>query len=157
MLIAGFDINSDRINVVVIDVSGDIIALKSFWYSETVSPGFPRNKARLLRLNAVSNALKWCRGIRVDSVVFENLTKIKIRGFTENPYANRKIAKFAKKELIKHGVIKALKLRFAVILVDPKGTTNSLTHKQIMKEKELDNHAASAYIIAYRGLKRLKE
>ncbi|MEM0027652.1 MAG: hypothetical protein QXT53_07865 [Ignisphaera sp.] len=156
-LVAGFDLNSDRINVVVIDANANIVAMKSLCYSEITSPGFPRNKARWLRLNALSNALKWCRGIGVDYVVFEDLAKIKHRSFVESSYANRKIARFAKRELIRHGIIKTLRLGFTVVLVNPIGTSSSTTHRQIMKEKGLDKHMASAYMIAYRGLRKLKE
>ena len=94
--------------------------------------------------------------IGADYVVFEDLTKIKNKRLTSSPYANRKIAKFPKKQMLRHGVIKALKLGFTVILVNPRGTSNSITHKQVIMEKGLDKHMASAYIIAYRGLKRLK-
>jgi len=156
-LTAGFDLNSDRLNVVVINGNGDIVALKTCWYSEVVSHGFPRNKARWRRLSVLSNMLKWCRRVGVDYVVFEDLTKIKARKFTHNPNINRKIAKFSKKQLLRHGVIKALKLGFTVILVNPKGTSSSVTHRQIMREKGLDRHMASAYMIAYRGLRKLKE
>lgn len=156
-LIAGFDINSDRLNVVVINEAGDIIALKTFWYSEVVSHGFSKEKARWVRLNALSGALKLCRRVGANYVVLEDLTRIKDRKFTSNPTANRKIAEFPKKQLLKHGVLKALKLGFTVILVNPKGTSNSITHRQIMREKGLDRHMASAYIIVYRGLKKLKE
>jgi len=156
-LIAGFDVNSDRINTVLINAKGDIIALKTFRYTDVVSHGFPREKARWLRLNAITDALKWCRRIGVDYIAFEDLTKIKTRRFINNPSANRKITKFPKKQMIRHGIIKALKLGFTVVLVNPRGTSSSVTHKQIMKEKGLDRHIASAYIIAYRGLKKLKE
>ena len=155
-LIAGFDLNSDRLNVVVIDGSVSIVVMKTFWYSEVVSHGFPREKARWIRLNALSKALKWCRRIGVDYVVFEDLTRIKSRRFTSNPYTNRKITRFPKKQLLRHGIIKALKLGFTVILVNPGGTSNSLTHSQVMREKGLDRHMASAYMIVYRGLRRLK-
>jgi len=74
-----------------------------------------------IRLNALANALEWCRRIGVDYVVFEDLTRIKTKRFTSNPNANRKITKFPKKQLFRHGVIKTLKLDFTVILVNPKG------------------------------------
>ena len=155
-LIAGFDINSDRVNAVVIDNDGNIVAMKTFWYSETISHGFSRDKAKWLRLNALSVALEWCRRVGVDYVVFEDLARIGYRRFTSNPYANRKITKFPKKQILIHGVIKALKLVLTIILVNSKGTSNSITHKQVMREKGLDRHMASAYIIAYRGLKMIK-
>lgn len=71
-LIAGFDVNSDRINIVIIDTKGGVVTLKTFWYSETVSHGFPRDKAKWIRLNALSDALKWCKRIGVDYIVFED-------------------------------------------------------------------------------------
>jgi len=156
-LVAGFDVNSDRVNVAVLDFNASIVALRTFWYSEVTSHGLPAERARWIRLNALSNALKWCRSIGVDFVVFEDLTKVKKRRFTGNSNANRKISKFAKKQIIRHGVLKALKTGFTVTLINPKKTTNSLTHKQIMKEKGLDRHMASAYITAYRGIKKIKE
>ncbi len=155
-LVAGFDTNSDRLNVVVINDAGDIVALKTFWYSDVVSHGFPREEARQIRLNTLRDALEWCKRIGVDYIVFEDLTRIKNRGFTNNPYVNRKISKFARKQILTCGIIRALKLGFIVILVNPRGTSNSITHKQVAKEKGLDKHMASAYIIAYRGLKVIK-
>ena len=104
-------------------------------------------------LSALLNALMWCRRIGVDYVVFEDLTRIRYKRFTSNPYANRKITKFPKKQILAHGVVKALKQGFTVILINPRGTSNSLAHKQVMREKRLDKHMASAYIIAYRGFK----
>jgi len=89
--------------------------------------------------------------------VFEDLTKIKTRRFTSNSSVNRKIAKFPKRQMLRHGVIKTLKLGFTVVLVNPRGTSNSLTHRQVMRENGLDRHIASAYMIAYRGLKKLKK
>ncbi len=155
-LVAGFDLNSDRLNVVVINGNANIVAMKTFWYSDVISHGFPKEKAKWLRLNTLSEALKWCKRIGVDYIVFEDLTRIKYRSFTSNPYANRKISKFAKKQVLIHGVIDALKLGFTIILVNPRGTSSSLTHKQIMKGRGLDRHMASAYMIAYRGLKAIK-
>ncbi|MFP3227753.1 MAG: hypothetical protein RXQ71_03045 [Caldisphaera sp.] len=49
-----------------------------------------------------------------------------------------------------HGVIKSLRLGFNVVLVNPKGTTNSEEHEKVMREKGFDRHTASAYLIALR-------
>ena len=59
--------------------------------------------------------------------------------------------------MIIHGTIKALKLGFKVVFVNPEGTLNSNLHKKIMKKFGLDKHMASAHIIALRGLKLLKK
>lgn len=155
-LIAGFDLNSDRLNTVVISKDGEIITFKTWWYSEVVSHGFPKEKAKALRLNALSNALKFLSRIGVDYVVFEDLFLTKRRRFTGSRSGNRKIARFAKKQMLVHGVIKALRLGFNVVLVNPKGTTKSEEHDRIMREKGFDRHTASAYLIALRGLELIK-
>jgi len=156
-LIAGFDLNSDRLNVVVINKEKKIITKRTFWYSEVVSHGFPKDKAMVLRLNALSQALNFLSRIGVDYVVFEDLFLVKRRKFTRSKSGNRKITRFAKKQLLIHGVIKALRLGFNVVLVNPKGTTNSEDHEKVMREKGFDRHTASAYLIALKGLGMLND
>jgi len=156
-LIAGFDLNSDRLNVVVINKDGKVVAKKTWWYSEVVSHGFPKEKARALRLNALSESLNSLSRIGVDYVVFEDLFLVKKRKFTRSRSGNRKITRFAKKQLLIHGVIKALRLGFNVILVNPKGTTNSEEHEKVMREKGFDRHIASAYLIVLKCLGMLND
>ena len=71
-LFAGFDLNSDRLNVVVINKEKKIITKRTFWYSEVVSHGFPKDKAMVLRLNSLSQALNFLSRVGVDYVVFED-------------------------------------------------------------------------------------
>ena len=110
-----------------------------------------------LRLNALSQALNFLSRIGVDYVVFEDLFLVKKRRFTRSRSGNRKVSRFAKRQMLIHGVIKALKLGFNVILVNPKGTTNSEDHDRIMREKGFDRHTASAYLIALKGLGMLND
>ena len=91
--------------------------------------------------------------VGVDYVVFEDLFQVRGRKFTRSKSGNRKITRFAKKQLLIHGVIKALRLGFNVILVNPKGTTNSEEHEKVMREKGFDRHTASAYLIALKVIK----
>jgi predicted transposase len=155
-LVAGFDLNSDRLNVVVVSKDGEIIANKTWWYSDVVRPGFPKGKAMALRLNALSQALNFLSRVGVDYVVFEDLFLVKRRRFTRSKSGNRKVSRFAKRQLLIHGVIKALRLGFNVVLVNPKGTTNSEDHDKVMREKGFDRHTASAYLIALKGLEVIK-
>ncbi|AEE94642.1 OrfB transposable element-related protein, IS605 [Acidianus hospitalis W1] len=155
-LFAGFDLNSDRLNVVVINKDGEIIAKKTWWYSDVTRPGFPKGKARALRLNALSESLNFLSRIGVDYVAFEDLFLVKNRRFTRSKSGNRKVLRFAKRQMLTHGVIKALRLGFNVVLVNPKGTTNSEYHDKIMREKGFDRHTASAYLIALKGLEVIK-
>ena len=155
-LVAGLDLNSDRLNVVVINKEGKVVTFKTWWYSEVVSHGFPKEKARALRLNALTQALNFLSRVGVDYVIFEDLFLVKRKNFTASKSGNRKITRFAKRQLLIHGVIKALRLGFNVVLVNPRGTTNSEEHEKVMREKGFDRHAASAYLIALRGLEAIK-
>jgi len=47
-------------------------------------------------------------------------------------------------------------LGFNVVLVNPKGTTNSEEHENVMRGKGFDRHTAPAYLIALKGLKVIK-
>lgn len=156
--IAGIDVNSDRVNLAVVDLKGSIALVRGFEFPEVTRPGYPEKLARQKRLKAIAEALRIAREAGASVAAFENLLAIKERKFTSNSNANRKIARFAKKQYITHGVLKAFKTGFeAVILVDPAGTTSSEEHDKAMKEHGLDKHTASAYIIALRGLKELKK
>ncbi|AWR94030.1 hypothetical protein [Acidianus brierleyi] len=156
-LIAGFDLNSDRLNVVVISKDGEIIANKTWWYSDVTRPGFTKGKAMALRLNALSESLNFLSRVGVDYVVFEDLFLVKRRRFTRSKSGNRKVSRFAKRQMLAHGVIKSLRLCFNVVLVNPKGTTNSEEHEKVMREKGFDRHTASAYLIALKGLGMLND
>ena len=155
-LFAGFDLNSDRLNVVVVNEEGKVVTKKTWRYSDVTRPGFPKGKAMALRLNALSQALIFLSWIGVDYVIFEDLFLVKKRKFTRSKSGNRKVSRFAKRQLIIHGVIKALRLCFYVVLVNPKGTTNSEGHDKVMREKGFDRHTASAYLIALKGLEIIK-
>ncbi|WP_432518322.1 hypothetical protein [Saccharolobus islandicus] len=156
-LVAGFDLNSDRLNVVVVNKDGKVVTKKTWWYSDVTRPGFPKGKAMALRLNALSQALNFLSRVGVDYVAFEDLFLVKKRRFTRSKSGNRKVSRFAKKQLLTHGVVKALRLGFNVVLVNPKGTTNSEDHDRIMREKGFDRHTASAYLIALKGLGMLND
>ncbi|MQL56370.1 hypothetical protein [Acidianus ambivalens] len=156
-LVAGFDLNSDRLNVVVVNKDGKVITTKTWWYSDVTRPGFPKEKARALRLNALSESLNFLSRIGVDYVVFEDLFLVRKKKFTRSKSGNRKVSRFAKKQMLIHGVIKSLRLGFNVMLVNPKGTTTSEDHERVMREKGFDRHTASAYLIALKGLGMLND
>lgn len=151
-LVAGLDLNSDRVNMAVIDGNARIVALRTAWFPEVTLHGFPRDKARDIRLKRLKELLRYASRIGVNYVVFENLFNVKRRGKVRSPSGNRRIARFARKELLQHGLLMALKLGLTPILVDPRGTTHSREHGEVMKKRGLDRHMASAYIIAIRGL-----
>jgi len=45
-LVAGFDLNSDRLNVVAVNKESKVVTTKTWWYSEVVSHCFPKDKAK---------------------------------------------------------------------------------------------------------------
>ncbi|MCE4618614.1 MAG: IS200/IS605 family accessory protein TnpB-related protein [Desulfurococcales archaeon] len=151
-LIAGFDINSDRINMVIADKTGIIRDTKTAWFSEVTSPGYPKNKAHTIRLQALARLLDYAYHHGVGVILFEDLDRIKGHRYTRSRNANRKITRFPKRKLLQHGKIMALKYGFKVYLVNPAYT--SKIGKIIGKELGLDKHMASAYvlILKYLGL-----
>ena len=151
-LIAGFDLNSDRINMVIVDEYGMVRDIKTEWFPEVTSHGYPRRKAKAKRLEALSKLLKYAYHHTVGIVVFENLLAIKKRRYTRSRIANRKITRFAKKQLLQYGIVMAMKYGFKVLLINPKGTTSSKEHDEVMRKYGLDKHTASAYLIALKGL-----
>lgn len=155
-LVAGFDLNGDRINMVIIDRFGRIRDIKTEWFPEVTSHGYPRSKARSRRLETLAKLLRYAYHHNVGVAVFENLFIVKKRRFTKSSTANRKIARFAKRELLQHAIVMAMKYGFKIHLADPRGTTHSREHDETMRRHGLDRHTASAYLIALRGIESHK-
>ena len=154
----GIDLNSDRVNGVIINNEGRIVNIYNKHFHEVTSHGYPKGKAREVRLKSLFEVIDFAvRRYGIGFVVFENLFNIKYRRCTLNPKANRKITRFAKKQLLVHGIIQSLKKWCNVILVNPHGTTHSKEHNIIMRRYGLDKHTASAYIIALKGLKKIQQ
>ena len=156
--IRGIDLNSDRINSVRVDDDienpQDIL---NFHFHEVSSHGFPKEKAWYLRLSRSNVVVRYAREEGCIGISLEDLTKIKKRKFTSNPNANRKISRFPKRKWLQYIMIQCLKHGLLIIPVDPKGTTHSKEHEEVMKRFGLDKHTASAYLIAKRGLEKLKQ
>jgi len=151
----GIDLNSDRVNGVIIDNEGKIVNIYNRHFHEVTSHGYPEGKAREVRLKVLFEVIDFAVGrYNIGFVVFENLFNIKRRRYTFNPKANRKITRFAKRQLLVHGIIYSLKKWCNVILINPYGTTHSKKHNIMMKKFGLDKHTASAYLIALKGLKK---
>jgi len=56
-LVAGIDLNSDRINMAVLDSYGRLVAARTAWFSEVTSHGYPGNRARQRRLQGLASIL----------------------------------------------------------------------------------------------------
>jgi len=149
-LIAGFDLNSDRINMVIVDKPSIIRDVKTEWFPEVTSHGFPRNKAHTIRLQALAKLLDYAYHHGVCIVLFEDLNRIKGRRYTRSKTANRKIARFPKRKLLEYAIVMALKYEFKVYLMNPAYT--SKLGKKLGTELGLDKHTASAYVLALKYL-----
>ena len=140
--------------MVIIDGFGRIRDMRTEWFPEVTSPGYPRGKARARRLEALARLLDYAYHHGVGTVVFENLLVIKRRKYTSSRVANRKITRFARRELLRHAIVMAMKYGFKVLLANPRGTTNSREHEEAMRRHGLDRHMASAYLTALRGIEK---
>ncbi len=152
--IASFDLNSDRINMVIVDRQGIIRDTKTERYSEVNRPGYPKDKAWALRLQALGKLLRYAYYCGANTVLFEDLDKIKRSNekgkINSGRNGNRKITRFPKKQLLEHGVLMAWKYGFRVYLVNP-SYTSKLAEK-LKNSFYLDRHTTSAYTLALRYL-----
>jgi hypothetical protein len=64
---------------------------------------------------------------------------------------NHKVMVF-RSSIIERITMKAPLYSIETKYVNPRGTTNSTEHDELMKKYGLDRHTASAYLIALRGL-----
>ncbi len=151
--IAGIDWNSDRANLVIVSPTGELLDHKTWWFPEVTSHGYPRNARRTKQSQILSEIMDYCyhHGCRV--VVFEDPDAIKTRRFTNNSTANRKIARWTKREASQIFILKALRYGLEPVFVNPSYT--SKLAELIAKDMGLDRHTCSAYILAleYLGLK----
>ncbi|MFA4700868.1 transposase [Pyrococcus kukulkanii] len=155
-LYAGFDLNSDRVNMVILDETGIIRDVRVEHFPEVNSSGFSRRKARDLRLKALAQLLDYAYYHGVGTVFFEDLGKIKRRNgkAAGSRKGNRKASNFAKRELLEHGIVMASKRGFDVYLVNPAGS--SKLGRELARGLGLDVHTASAFVIGWWGVNSLK-
>jgi len=148
--IGAIDLNSDRLNLVIISPDGEILWRKTYWYSEVNSPGFPKGKAWALRLSALREAVSHAWMLGCSTIVFEDLFEIKKRRFTSSKRGNRKISRFPKRKLLMHGILETLEWGMEPVLVDPR--FSSLKGKEFGRELGWDEHSGSALALAVRFL-----
>jgi hypothetical protein len=158
-LIGGVDVNVDRLNLAIIDEKGNLRNYKTFWFSETTARGFSRRSARSIIGTKIRKMLSYAYHQGVKTLFLENpgvLGKLKLlwirAGNRKHENYNYRVSIF-KSSIIEMIALKAPLYSIEVKYVDPKGTTNSKEHDEIVKRYGLDRHNASAYLITLRGLK----
>ena len=150
--VAGFDLNTDRINMAIINSNGELLDFKVKHFPEVIQHGFPKEKAKDIRLKALSELIDYACYHDVEYFVFEKLGKIK-RKKTSNKNINRKLSKFSKKQLLTHAKVMVAKRGKKFCEVNP--AFSSQDAELIARKLRLDTHTVSAYILAYRALKSI--
>jgi hypothetical protein len=157
-LFGGVDVNTDRINLAIIDKEGGLRDYKTFWFSETSRKGFSKHSAWSIIGMRIHEMLDYAYNHGVKTLFLENpevLGRLKLvwikSGDRGRENYNHKVATF-RSTIIEKIAIKAPLYSIETKYVNPRGTTNSIEHDELMKGYGLNRHTASAYLIALRGL-----
>ena len=158
-LTAGIDVNTDRLNLAIIDSKGVLKNKKTFWFNEIISRGYGKERAWSKINEVIHKLLNYAYNKGVSTIVLENPNVIGYLHYywinnceRKSRNYNYKVSTF-RNSLIERITYKAPLYSMNITYVSPKGTTHSEKHDEIMKEKGLDRHTASAYLIALRYLK----
>jgi len=161
-LYAGVDVNADRLNLAIVDRYGRLRDVKTLWFENACRKGYPRRKARVLIGMAVHHMFHYAYHHGVKTLFLENpevLGKLRLlwirNGKKLHKNYNWKVSIF-RTSIIEMITMKAPLYSIRISHVDPKGTTSSKEHDDVMGEYGLDRHAASAYLIALKGIERHK-
>ncbi len=156
----GVDVNTDRINLAIIDGYGRLRDIRTFWFENATRRGYPGEKARTLIGMKIHGILSYAYHHGVKTLFLENpevLGKLRLawirNGKRLHKNYNWKIGIF-RNSIIEMTTMKAPLYAINIKYVDPRGTTNSKEHDTIMKKHGLDKHTASAYLIALKGIER---
>lgn len=159
-LYAGVDVNVDRINLAIVDWYGRLRDAKTFWFEEASRRGYPRRKANVLIGMRIHEMLKYAYSHGVKKISLENpdvLGRLRLfwirNGRRLHRNYNWRVSVF-RSRIIEMIAMKAPLYAIRVEHMNPKGTTHSREHGEIMERYGLDRHTASAYLIALRGIKR---
>jgi len=157
-LFGGVDVNTDRINLAIIDEDGELIDHRTFWFSEVTARGFPRHRAWSIIGMRIHEMLNYAYNNGVKTLFLENpevLGKLKLvwvrNGDRRHENYNHKVSIF-RSSIIERITMKAPLYGIETKYVNPRGTTNSTKHDEAMRKHGLDRHTTSAYLTALRGL-----
>jgi len=157
-LIGGVDVNTDRINLAIIDSIGRLIDHKTFWFSETTARGFLKHRAWSIIGMRIHELLEYAYNHGVKTLFLENpeiLGRLKLmwvwNGGRNHENYNYKVMIF-RSTIIEKIALKAPLYSIETKYVNPRGTTNSKEHDELMRKYRLDKHTASAYLTALKGL-----
>jgi len=157
-LIGGVDVNTDRINLAIINENGELIDHRTFWFSEATARGFPKHSAWSIIGMRIHEMLNYAYHHGVKTLFLENpevLGRLRLMwirsGDRNHENYNHKVSIF-RSSIIERIALKAPLYSIETKYVNPKGTTNSTKHDELMKKHGLDKHTTSAHLTALRGL-----
>jgi len=158
-LFGGVDVNTDRINLAIIDEEGELRDTHTFWFSEVTARGFSKHSAWSIIGMRIHKMLNYAYNNGVKTLFLENpevLGRLRLMwvrgGDRKHENYNHKVSIF-RSTIIEKIAMKAPLYSIRVGYVNPKGTTNSKEHDELMKKYGLDRHTTSAHLTALRGLK----
>jgi len=158
-LIGGVDVNTDRINLAIIDEDSELIDHKTFWFSEVTARGFPRHRAWSIIGMRIHEMLNYAYRHGVKTLFLENpevLGRLRLmwirNGDRKHENYDYKVSVF-RSSIIERITMKASLYSIRAGYVNPRGTTNSKEHDELMRKYRLDKHTASAYLTALKGLR----
>ncbi|GAB6944772.1 hypothetical protein [Vulcanisaeta sp. JCM 14467] len=159
-LYGGVDVNTDRINLAIVDDGGNLRDTYTFWFREVTARGYPRRRAWSVIGMAVHEMLDYAyhHGVRIlfleNPDVLGRLRLLWIRnGRRLHENYNYRVSIF-RNSIIEMIAMKAPLYSIEAKYVNPRGTTNSREHDEAMRKHGLDRHTASAYLIAIKGIKQ---
>ncbi len=156
--VAGVEVNVDRLNLAIVDKYGRLRDVKTFWFNEITSRGYKRKPAWTKIYQAIHAMLDYAYH---HSVAVLALESPKIIGYLRYYWirnGDRKSKNYNhKKSIFRNKIIEAVTYKaplysLKTIHVNPKGTTHSRKHDEVMRKYGLDRHTASAYLIALKGI-----
>ena len=157
-LVSGVDVNTDRINLAIVDEHGGLRDMKTFRFREVTARGYPRRRAWSIIGMRIHEMLKYAYHHGASTIVLESpevISRLRLlwvrngRRLHEN--YNWKVSIF-RNRIIERIMFKAPLYGLDVEFVNPKGTTHSKECSEIMRRNGLDRHTSSAYLIALRGI-----
>lgn len=152
---AGFDVNSGRCNMVVVE-GLKIVHRDATKFPQLTQHGYPKERGWNEATAEIDRLLRSAKGYSVGRIFLEDLFLIggkrKVKGKTSK--GRRKASKFMKRKLLTWLALRALKHGFEVYLVDPRNT--SVAGEVLGRRLGLDRHTGSAYAVAVRGFNALE-
>jgi len=158
--VAGVDVNADRMNLAIVDRYGRLRDVKTFRFREVTSRGFRRSAAWTKIHQAVHDLLSYAYHHGVSVIALENPEVIGYLKYYWARNGERKARNYNYRvSIFRNRVIEVIAYKaplyaISIEYVNPKGTTHSKEHDELMRRYGLDRHSASAYLIALRAIER---